>query len=406
MPGYGHCFWTDRTAANRRKHHPAFRGEQRAEVVVIGGGLVGCATAYALAAGGLDVVLVEQGRLADGGTAAGLGVIAPEPDATFSKIERTLGKRTARAAWNETRRSALELASTLKRLPVRCDLQPSSLIVNTRSAADAVLLRRDQARRKDAGILAPWLNGAAAARDILSESAGALHLRPAFEYDPVRAALGLAGAAAARGARIFERSPAVRTKFTRKDATVVLKTGTIRTRWVVVATGEPGAVFGQLRRHVRTFDGFAVATHSLPAPMRREVGARGSLVTEAGETPHFMRWLSEDRLLFAGALSRPVPARQRDKVLVPRTAQLMYELSLRYPAISGLPAAWGWRVPVVTTLDGLPWIGPHRNYPHHFFALALRWHGDGLAWFAARAALRHFRGESRKEDDVFGFLRG
>jgi glycine/D-amino acid oxidase-like deaminating enzyme len=83
----------------------------------------------------------------------------------------------------------------------------------------------------------------------------------------------------------------------------------------------------------------------------------------------------------------------------------MYEFSVRYPVISGLPAAWGWDVPVLSTADGLPWIGPHRNYPFHFFALAFGWAGDATAWFAARAALRHFKGESRKEDAVFGFAR-
>jgi len=92
-------------------------------------------------------------------------------------------------------------------------------------------------------------------------------------------------------------------------------------------------------------------------------------------------------------------------VLVQRTGELMYELSLRYPAISGLPARWSWTTPVVSTLDGLPWIGTHRNYPFHFFAMAFGAHGDGLAWFAAKAALRHFRDEGRAEDDTYGFSR-
>jgi glycine/D-amino acid oxidase-like deaminating enzyme len=83
----------------------------------------------------------------------------------------------------------------------------------------------------------------------------------------------------------------------------------------------------------------------------------------------------------------------------------MYELSVRYPVISGLPAHCGWDVPVVTTMDRLPWIGPHRNYPFHFFALAFGWHSDGLAWHAAKAALRHFQGEPGKDDQVFGFQR-
>ena len=138
--------------------------------------------------------------------------------------------------------------------------------------------------------------------------------------------------------------------------------------------------------------------------MRRETGARNIVVREPGDA-HWTRWLADDRVLFAGALGETAGARQLDKVLVQRTGQLMYELSVRYPIISGLPARWSWPVPVVSTADGLPWIGAHRNYPFHFFALAFGWHADGLAWLAAKAALRHFSGESTRDDEAFGFLR-
>jgi glycine/D-amino acid oxidase-like deaminating enzyme len=83
----------------------------------------------------------------------------------------------------------------------------------------------------------------------------------------------------------------------------------------------------------------------------------------------------------------------------------MYELSVRYPEISGLPARWSWNTEIVTTPDGLPWIGPHRNYPFHFFSLAFGWHGDSLAWSAARAALRYFKGEATRDDDALSFAR-
>jgi glycine/D-amino acid oxidase-like deaminating enzyme len=138
--------------------------------------------------------------------------------------------------------------------------------------------------------------------------------------------------------------------------------------------------------------------------MRREVGPPAAVLTELDGHP-WLRALGGDRLLYAGAPARPVGPRAIDKTVIQRTGQLMYELSIRFPPISGLPAAWGWRLPVVSTPDGLPWIGLHRNYPFHFFALALGWHGDGIAFWAARAALRFLRGELRKEDDAFGFAR-
>jgi gamma-glutamylputrescine oxidase len=405
MPGYGVSYWSERTPVGRRRSYPSYRGQREADVVVIGGGLTGCTAASVFAAAGQRVVLLEAGRLASAATAGGIGAIVPQPDASFRSVERATGVRAARAGWNAARRGALDLAATLRRSKIRCDLDDIPVIVNARTADEATSLRREQASRRDAGIVAPWLAGPAATAALGTESAGALRLADGFVFDPVRAALGCAAAAAAKGAEIFEQSAVRRTRFTRKYADVLLATGSIRTRMVFVATGTPGSLFSSLRRHVREEDAFVVVTEPLTAAMRREAGRRDSVMTEAGPAPHWLRWLHDGRAMFAGGLTKPVPPRQRDKAIVARTAELMYELSVRYPVISGLPAGWGWRIPVVSTADGLPWIGAHRNYPFHFFAVAFGWNGDSLAAFAAKAALRELNGEAAKDDAALGWLR-
>jgi glycine/D-amino acid oxidase-like deaminating enzyme len=406
MPGYGARFWDERTASSRRRSYPKLRGDHHADAVIVGGGLTGATAAYVLASGGLDVVLVEGDRIAGGSTAGSLGVIVPEPDAWFREVDTVSGRRVARTAFAEAHRSAAEFATAIGRIGIKCDLTPAPYLVNALSADEAAALRKEQIARRDAGVAAAWMTAAAARAETALDSNGALKPGAGFIYDPVRAALGFVTAAESKGARVFEKSAVRRTTFTRKDATVVLKDATIRTRGIVVATGEPGTVFGQLRRHVRRVSGYVVVTEPLPAAMRRETGKRTAVV--AGASPvdrHWLRWLPEDRALFAGAAGSLTPARQKDRVLVQRTAQLMYELSLRYPAISGLPARWGWETEIVSTVDGLPWIGSHRNYPFHFFSLGYGWHGDGLCWLAAKAALREFTGTSKKEDEAFGFVR-
>ena len=405
MPGHGSFYWSDRTPRARRRSYASYRGDTTADVVIIGGGLTGATAAYVLASGGLDVVLLEADRLASGSTAGGTGAILPQPDATFRAVEAALGLRAARTAWKDARLGALEFASAVRRLRIKADLEPSALLVNARTSSASPALKREQAARKAAGLDAAGLSARAAAAELAGDSTGAMRVRDAFVFDPVRAALGLAAAAERKGARIFEGSLVRRTKFTRKQATVALASGTIATKGVLVATGGPGALFKQLDRHVRTLEGHVVVTEPLSAAMRREVGRRATVITEMSDAPHWLRWLGDNRALFAGALSQPVNARLQSRTTIHRTAQLMYELSVRYPVISGLPARWGWSVPVISTADGLPWIGPHRNYPFHFFSMAFGWHGDGLAWLAAKAALRHFTGETRKEDQVFGFGR-
>ena len=110
-------------------------------------------------------------------------------------------------------------------------------------------------------------------------------------------------------------------------------------------------------------------------------------------------------MLWTGADGPEVPPRARDKALIQRTGQLMYELSLLYPEISGLPAEWSWDATHYDTADHLPFAGLHRNFPRHLFAMGGSQHGAASAWLAARVLLRIFQGEPLKGDILFGFAR-
>ena len=65
-------------------------------------------------------------------------------------------------------------------------------------------------------------------------------------------------------------------------------------------------------------------------------------------------------------------ARLAEAALVQRTGQLMYEWSLRHPAVSGLQPAYAWAATRVTGRDGLPiagalnFIGPDALYGRYW----------------------------------------
>ncbi len=178
----------------------------------------------------------------------------------------------------------------------------------------------------------------------------------------------------------------------RKLVEVTTATGTVRAQAVVIATGAALPDLRALRRHLHPQQSYAVVTEPLPAAVRRELGRRAAALRDGASPPHFLRWLKDDRVLFAGADQAPVPARARDKMLVQRSGQLMYELSTIYPAISGAMPEWSWDVTHDLTVDGLPYVGLHRNFPRHLFALGHGRHGAAVAWLAARLLLRQFQG--------------
>jgi glycine/D-amino acid oxidase-like deaminating enzyme len=106
-----------------------------------------------------------------------------------------------------------------------------------------------------------------------------------------------------------------------------------------------------------------------------------------------------------GADRESPPDRLREKTTIQRTGQLMYELSTMYPDISGMIPEYGWDAAYARTADGLPYIGPHRNFPRHLFAFGDSSHSVTGAHLASRMLLRHYLGELDPADELFAFTR-
>lgn len=398
-------FWLDRVPKARRTTRPPLAGAADADVAIVGGGLTGCACALAFASAGLRVVVLEADAVGQQGAARSSGLVREDFETPFREAVSAHGLAAARSMWQALRLASLDFAAVLRRMDARCELEAADLLtVPAPGAEGAHELAREYRARRAAGLRLTWATPGAVSAEASLQSEGAVRTR-ASTLDPYRACLSVAAAAVRKGAVIHERSRAARVRPARGGVEVTTARGTVRARAVVVATPSPLPDLRALRRHLKPHASYAVVTAPMPAPMRRAVGQRASVLSQDVDPPHLLRWLRGDRILFTGADQPEPPPRARDRALVQRTGQLMYELSLLYPDVSGLPPAWSWDSSVYTTPDGLPFAGVHRNFPGHLFAMRGAHRGAAFAWLAARTLLRRFQGRADKGDDLFGFAR-
>lgn len=404
---YGASPWIDETPKKRRPDFPRFRAEAAYPVVIIGGGLAGVFTAYAFSAAGIKVALLEAARLGHGGASRGPGILQGEAAASYRDVETRHGRKAARALFEASRRAVLELAASARRLGVkRIETHDAFRVLSSWAAEEKPLAREAQLRR-DAGLDVTWLTPAAAAREVgLDVGRAGMRVRDWGQANPYELLIVFAAAAAARGAAIFEQSEVRRVQTRTKHVEVHAESGVIQAGTVIVCTGEPTDLYGSLKRHVRADERYVVVTEQLSAALRRQVMARARVITDTEVPPHLVRFLEDGRLVVAGAGQERPPARGKDKVLIQRTNQLMYELSRMFPPISGVVMPlYGWDLPVGTTADGVMYAGPHRNFPRHLFAWATR-HDPAQAFLASRILLRHFLGHAERDDTYFAFTRG
>jgi glycine/D-amino acid oxidase-like deaminating enzyme len=328
--------------------------------------------------------------------------VLAEPGGDYLDHEARHGRRAARALWQSTRRAALELQSAVKRLKLRCGLQPLDAVTWARGD-EIKRLRREQQVRKVAGLAASWMTRHALA-SFGVDADGGLRTHGHAHLDPLRACLGFARAAVSRGALAFEKSPVTRVAFDARSVQVTCGKAVLTAETVILATGEPIPPFAALERHFESRDAYSVITPPLPASVRKTAPDRGAILADRRDPPHRLAWIGDERILWTGGDQPRTPERARDKVIVQRTGQLMYELSLVLEPISGIQPAYGWHAPYSRTVDGLPYVGPHRNYPRHLFAWGL---GTNVAsaFLASRILLRHYIGQADKDDETFGFAR-
>ncbi|MGH9386574.1 MAG: NAD(P)/FAD-dependent oxidoreductase [Vicinamibacterales bacterium] len=401
---YGVSPWFDAVPSSKRPQYAAYRGASSSPVVIIGGGMTGCMTAYACAAAGARVVLLEADRIGHGGSSRASGLFTGEASASFRDLEQSAGRRIARAAFDASRRASRDLAATVKRLGIKAGLELHDALRIVPPGMSDKAARREASERHEAGLEASWVSPAALARQTAIDGAGAMRLRDWGAADPVRLLLGFASAATRRGATFFEKSSVRRITFDRKQAVVILENGSITTPKVMVCTGEPTDLFRPLKRHFRFEERYVVITEPLSAAVRSQLGQRSSIICDTETPAHQLRWTDDHRVVFSGADQKRTPARQRERVLVQRTGQLMYELSRLYPAISGAIPTHGWDTPLAHAADDVMYAGPHRNFPHQFFAFGTL-HDPARAFLASRILLRCALGETNRDNETFAFAR-
>jgi glycine/D-amino acid oxidase-like deaminating enzyme len=129
------------------------------------------------------------------------------------------------------------------------------------------------------------------------------------------------------------------------------------------------------------------------------------MVWDTARPYHYARWTREHRLLLGGADRLVRPGVRRGQQFAAAARELRDYFETRLPAVSGINTEFAWEGLFATTPDTLPYIGPHRRYPRHWFALGYGGNGMTFAFLAARLLLERWHGAVSPDHALFEFGR-
>lgn len=278
------------------------QNESSPDVIVVGGGVVGCSLAYDLAGLGVSVTLLERQEIAREASWASAGIISPPVESMGTRAEMALlayGRYPALVADVE--------AATGIDTGFNVTGELMAIL-----AEDVPFYQAMQEWQSSQGVESIWLEG-----DALRMHEPALHERyVAGLYTPKSASVrlermttALAGAAMQRGATVHENLPVTEIILDRDRATgVQTPKGTIRGGTVVVTAGAwSGGLLDSLDVPIPTHPvyGQMLAIAEPPVPIRSVIaGGGGYIVPRADGTVA----IGATEVPEAGYDKRPTPA--------------------------------------------------------------------------------------------------
>ena len=107
-----------------------------------------------------------------------------------------------------------------------------------------------------------------------------------------------------------------------------------------------------------------------------------------------------------GGADRPVRAGAgRATQFGAATRELREHVECLYPALAEVAIDYAWDGLFAMTPDSLPYIGAHRRYPNHLFALGYGGNGMTFAALSTRLLLEQWQGRVSGDHELFAFGR-
>jgi gamma-glutamylputrescine oxidase len=336
---------------NAATDYAPLRGEQHADVCVIGAGFTGISTALHLAERGYDVHVVEANRVGWGASGRNGGQIISGISGE-EKIASHLGQDGERILWEMCWAGHDIIRERVRTYDISCDLKWGYLAV-------AIKQRHLQQQREERDVLernafpheyrmlsreetVEIIGTRAYIGGLLNMGNGHVH--------PLNLCIGEARAAVSRGATIYEQSPVLRIEKQGKPK-VITAQGSVTADSVVIAGNAYHFLERKLRGRMFPVNSFIITTEPLSQEQVNLINPQDLAVCDPNFVLEYFRLSADKRLLFGGRRnyfgSDPDNIR---KNLIPRMLKI-------YPQLAGTKIDYAWGGTIGVPIKRVPLLG-------------------------------------------------
>lgn len=212
------------------------RGNERAGAVIVGGGIAGLSTAYELMRRGVDVVVLDCGKIGKGMTARTTAHLAPVCDDGSAEMIDRRGLDAARIAWASQAAAIDRIEAIVAERNISCSFRRVDGFLFPAPETDQSDMERELKALHRIGVDAQTVTGVPFAG---LGGTGCLRYRNQATFQPLQYLRGLAEALVQGGARLYANTRVTAVEENGAQLAVTADGGTVQATAAVVATNSP-----------------------------------------------------------------------------------------------------------------------------------------------------------------------
>lgn len=394
---YGSLLWL--AGGGEPPRYPPLSGQSaRCDVMIVGGGLTGTLTADALTAAGLSVVLIDEGKIGGGSSAASTGLLQYSNDIMLSDLLSRIGEERAAHFYRACKNAVERLSQLAESLPDDVAFKRRSSLYFASSEADVRKLKTEYEALRTRGFSVDWLDEADIRATFPFAKPAALVTNGDGELNPYRLSVRLAERAAEKGARIHENTSLKSVEGSKGDLACHTSHGTLHASSVIYAVGyrpEIARIGNLAVKYARTS---AIATRVVPSLADWH---QRWLLWETARPYLYARTTQDGRVVIGGFdenIREPVTDRS---ALNKQANRLLAEARKLFPELS-LETEYAWNAAFCESGDELPWIGEDPERPGRYVALGYGGNGAVYSMLASDILTDALQGKTSMLAELVG----
>lgn len=339
------------------KAYPSLKSSEKAEVVIVGGGINGCLTSYYLSAYNIETILIEKGSIAHSNTSKSPFALQFGAGRMLTDLTKKISRVDAERLFSLEQKSVDETEHILWELGKLSEFERKDSIIITDDLFELQHLKEEYSYRKSRSLDVSFLDEGELKRRYNINGVGAITQSRCAQLNPFKFSHILLKASASYGCHIYENTELLSFEYLKNGKfKIITPNADIECNKIVFTAGtDIKHLLHYEKIYLKSFIGFVTSR------IDKEDNMLNSCILNTADRNRLTLRTTDDNRLIGTMINDSL--KSQDEI---------YEIMIKiYPQFSQLNIDYYYDGIYGESVSNIPFIGRYKDYPGCYFNIGI-----------------------------------